>query len=131
MKVFRCTIPEIKLVSVNKKFLTHPAYINNKEYIAGLMDIDNVKNLSFTTPTGLTIYIKTLKDIDNTIKMIQDALQFAGILEDDNLIFSLNVKLSRTGLSKGDKESVFVELVELPLDILDHIETEVTGVFNK
>lgn len=113
MKKFECLIPNIRLISVNERFLGSPKYINCKEYLAGLFQIYNPKNIKFSDPVHVIIFLKTRKDIDNNLKVIFDALQVAGILADDNLITGLSVSLRRDGMRPGDKDTFKIIIKEV------------------
>jgi len=94
MKKYECVISNIRLISVNKKYKNHPSYSQCKEYLMGLFQLFNVHNIKFTSPVHVLLFLSTNQDIDNNLKVIFDALEMAGILENDNLIRGLSVNFS-------------------------------------
>jgi len=120
--IFTATIQHIKLVSVNAKFLTHPKYINCKEYLRGLFEIEkgNLKMIgAFAGPVSVELYISTSKDIDNNLKLIFDALTDASIWVDDRQIKYLEVHIVDN--KKGDRENLFIEVRELKQNMRDYV----------
>lgn len=127
MKIFKAEILDVKLVSINRKFLTHPIYINCKEYIAGLFQVKNIfDDVYFKNFVKVDLWLHSNKDIDNCLKLIFDALTEAGIIEDDKLVISTDICISREGLKRGSKDSFYIEVKEIKI-----FQTKVRSWFNK
>jgi Holliday junction resolvase RusA-like endonuclease len=103
---------ETKLPSVNKKTCVSRntgRYYNNEEY-------ENFKNIIFLLckkvkikkPYFVKINIETHVDIDNPIKPILDAIEKAGVIENDKYIEKLHINKKRIKRNEQNKLKVCV-----------------------
>jgi Holliday junction resolvase RusA-like endonuclease len=112
MILFKAGYKNISLVSTNRKFQTHPKYINTKEHVTALFKMDK-KERTYLGPVKVVLQIFTNKDIDNCDKLLHDALQNAGIIEDDKQMVIKETYLVHPKEARGVKESFIITVSTL------------------
>jgi hypothetical protein len=104
-------IPEISIVSINTKFskgrdgrlFLNPKYRAFKEEL-----VRSCARIKLPPPYVVVVWLKTFGDIDNCIKVILDALQESGVIEDDKYVELLCIR--KTLCKRGSKGSIEVSV---------------------
>lgn len=111
-------LKNIKLASINGKYdynpktgklFLSPEYRKFKKFL-----IDEIKSntkLTINPPYYVEIRVKTYLDIDNCIKVILDACEESGVIDNDKHVYGLLVL--KEELKKGTKSSLEVHVSEL------------------
>lgn len=105
-------IENIKLVSINQKFgmnkLANKLYLN--EPYRKLKDqlISACVNTSIKSPYNISIEMSAYVDIDNCIKVILDALQSKGVIDNDKNVLELLVNKKQIKRGRAGSLAVYV-----------------------
>ena len=106
--MFECSIKNISLTSTNRKFKTHPKYLNAKAHLTELFKVAQGKTPPMEEPVEIDLILKTSKDVDNLDKLIHDALESAGVFKNDSQIIQRSTWIVRA--DRGSKESLIIKV---------------------
>ena len=101
-------LENIKIPSINRKYiLSRGRLILSDEYRIWKNYLSkSCTRKKLKGPYRIEIYIDTNKDIDNCVKLIIDAVEDAGIIDDDKNITQLFI--SKQHIKKGRPEKLIV-----------------------
>ena len=116
MVIFKFQMKNLNLMSTNRRHKSNPLYINVKEYLRDLFLIHK-NNGTYEKECSMELILSTRKDIDNCLKVIQDALQLAKIIKDDSQIIHEEIYLFRPKL-KGEKDKFILELKSVDTNLI-------------
>ena len=113
--LFECVLVNLNLISINQRHENNPAYYMCKDHLRELLRIKKKELEGFkkiTEKCEMSIVLNTMKDIDNCDKMIQDALEEAGIIDNDFLVVAKHEYVLRP-LLQPRKEAIHIQLKSL------------------
>ena len=98
----------IKLASINNKYISRK-YILSKPYREfKKLIIDNCTKVQIKPPYFVTMEFETYKDLDAPIKPCLDALEDAGVIDNDRNVLGLHV--IKTPTKRGKKENIKISI---------------------